>query len=242
MTLPLKCLVIIPTYNEIDNVEDIIKVALAQGEHFQILIVDDNSPDGTAQKVLDLQKEYPSSLHLLRRSGKLGLASAYIEGFKFGLENDFDFIFEMDADFSHNPTDLNRLLEACTKRNADIAIGSRYVKNGGIENWPMNRLILSYGASIYVRLVTWMPIKDPTAGFICYSNKVLKTINLDDNKFSGYAFQIEMKYKAYTLGFKFEEVPIIFTDRKKGVSKMNANIVKEAIKGVLGLRFKSLRS
>lgn len=242
MTLPLKCLVIIPTYNEIDNVEDIIRATLAQGNHFQVLIVDDSSPDGTAEKVSELQNEFSSNLHLLKRSGKLGLATAYIEGFKFGLENEFDFIFEMDADFSHNPVDLNRLLEACTERNADIAIGSRYVKKGGILNWPLNRLILSYGASIYVRLVTWMPIKDPTAGFICYSKKVLKTLNLDDNKFSGYAFQIEMKYKAYTLGFKFEEVPIIFTDRKKGVSKMNANIVKEAIKGVLGLRFKSLRS
>lgn len=242
MTLPHKCLVIIPTYNEIDNVEDIIRATLAQGNHFQVLIVDDNSPDGTSDKVVELQHEFSDRLHLLKRSGKLGLATAYIEGFKYGLDKNFDFIFEMDADFSHNPADLNRLLQACSERKADIAVGSRYVKNGGITNWPMNRLVLSYGASLYVRLVTWMPIKDPTAGFICYSNKVLKALDLDNNKFSGYAFQIEMKYKAYQQEFKIEEVPIIFTDRKKGVSKMNANIVKEAIKGVLGLRFKSLRS
>jgi dolichol-phosphate mannosyltransferase len=242
MSLPLKCLVIIPTYNEIENVEDIIRATFTQGSHLEVLIVDDNSPDGTSDRVIELQKEFPDRLHLLKRSGKLGLATAYIEGFRYGLDKNFDYIFEMDADFSHNPNDLNRLLEACTKRNADVAVGSRYVKNGGITNWPLNRLILSYGASVYVRLVTWMPIKDPTAGFICYSHKVLEALNLNENKFSGYAFQIEMKYKAYQKGFIIEEVPIIFTDRKKGISKMNANIVKEAIKGVLGLRFKSLRS
>lgn len=242
MTYPFKCLVIIPTYNEIDNVEDIILAALKQGAHFDVLIVDDNSPDGTANKVLEIQQQFPGRLQLIKRTGKLGLASAYIEGFNYGLAHKYDFIFEMDADFSHDPNDLNKLLDACVNNKADIAVGSRYTKNGGISNWPMKRLILSYGASLYVRLVTWMPIKDPTAGYMCYSKNALQNLDLDNNKFSGYAFQIEMKYKAYQKGFKMVEVPIIFTDRKKGVSKMNANIVKEAIKGVLGLRFKSLRS
>jgi dolichol-phosphate mannosyltransferase len=228
-------LVIIPTYNEIENIENMIKTVFSFEKAFHILIVDDGSPDGTAQKVKDLQAQYPSQLHLLERSGKLGLGTAYIAGFKWGLAREYDYIFEMDCDFSHNPKDLVRLYEAC-KNGADLAVGSRYVKGGKCENWPADRLILSYGASIYVRLITWMTVKDPTAGFICYKRKVLETIDLDTIKFVGYAFQIEMKYAAHTLGFKISEVPITFVDRIVGTSKMSKGIVKEAVIGILHLK------
>lgn len=237
----IKCLVIIPTYNEIENIGDIISAVLSQGSHFHILIVDDNSPDGTASLVLERKADLPDRIHLLQRRGKLGLGTAYIAGFQFGLNHQYDYLFEMDADFSHDPKDLNRLLDGCLQKNADFAIGSRYVKGGGISNWPKDRLFLSYGASIYVRIVTGMPIKDPTAGFICYHNKVLRGLDLSKIKFSGYAFQIEMKYAAYLKGYKWIEVPIIFSDRIKGTSKMSTNIVSEAIKGVLGLRLKAFK-
>ncbi|MBK7222713.1 MAG: polyprenol monophosphomannose synthase [Saprospiraceae bacterium] len=237
----IKCLVIIPTYNEIENVGDIISAVLSQGSHFHVLIVDDNSPDGTASMVLEMKADQPDRIHLLQRSGKMGLGTAYIAGFQFGLYHYYDYLFEMDADFSHDPKDLNRLLEGCVQSDADFAIGSRYVKGGGISNWPKDRLFLSYGASIYVRMVTGMPIKDPTAGFICYHNKVLRGLDLSKIKFSGYAFQIEMKYAAYLKGYKWIEVPIIFSDRIKGTSKMSTNIVSEAIKGVLGLRLKAFK-
>lgn len=237
----IKCLVIIPTYNEIENVADIISAVLSQGTHFHVLIVDDNSPDGTASIVLKMKADQPDRIHLLQRSGKMGLGTAYIAGFQFGLNHQYDYLFEMDADFSHDPKDLNRLLEGCVHTKADFAIGSRYVKGGGISNWPKDRLFLSYGASLYVRLITGMPIKDPTAGFICYHNRVLRGLDLSKIKFSGYAFQIEMKYAAYLKGFKWNEVPIIFSDRIKGTSKMSTNIVSEAIKGVLGLRLKAFK-
>lgn len=233
-------LVIIPTYNEKENVEDIIRAAFDQPIQPHVLIVDDGSPDGTGSIVKNLQKEFPGSLHLLERSGKLGLGTAYIAGFKFGLDKGYEYIFEMDADFSHKPADLNRLYEACAN-GADLAVGSRYIKGGGVKNWPLDRLILSFGASIYVRLITWMWVKDPTGGFICYTAKVLKNMDFSKVKFSGYAFQIEMKYYAHRMGFKIKEVPIIFSDREKGQSKMNANIVSEAIKGVIGLRLRAIK-
>ncbi|MBK8699883.1 MAG: polyprenol monophosphomannose synthase [Saprospiraceae bacterium] len=237
----IKCLVIIPTYNEIENIEDIILAVLSQNHSFEVLVVDDNSPDGTAAKAKEIGLSHPGRLHLLERPGKLGLGTAYIAGFRFGLDHDYDYIFEMDADFSHNPSDLSRLLEACQADGADFSIGSRYVKGGGISNWPKDRLFLSYAASIYVRTITWMPIKDPTAGFICYHRRVLSGIDLNKIKFTGYAFQIEMKYAAYLAGFKWKEVPIVFSDRVKGASKMSTNIVSEAIKGVLGLKIKAVK-
>jgi dolichol-phosphate mannosyltransferase len=187
-----------------------------------------------------LQSKYQGRLHIVERSGKLGLGTAYIRGFEFGLERDYDYVFEMDADFSHKPKDLNRLYEACIK-GSDLAVGSRYTKGGGVENWPKDRLALSYGASLYVRMITWMWVKDPTAGFICYSAKVLRAMDFSKIRFSGYAFQIEMKYYAHLLGFKIKEVPITFTDRIKGQSKMNTNIVQEAIKGVIGLRIRAIK-
>lgn len=228
-------LVIIPTYNERENISKMIETVFSFEKPFHILIVDDGSPDGTALIVKDLQKQYPLQLHLLERSGKLGLGTAYIAGFKWGLQQEYDYIFEMDCDFSHNPKDLVRLYEAC-KNGADLAVGSRYVRGGKCENWPIDRQILSYGASLYVRAITWMWIKDPTAGFICYRRNVLKTIDLDTIKFVGYAFQIEMKYAAHTLGFKIVEVPITFVDRLEGVSKMSKGIVKEAVLGILHLK------
>lgn len=240
MSLQLKCLIVIPTYNEIENVKDIINAVLDLDDRFQVLIVDDNSPDLTAQEVMNHPK-FNQSVHLIQRSGKLGLGTAYIAGFRYGLQNKFDYIFEMDADFSHNPKDLLRLLHACENENYDFSIGSRYVKEGGISNWNKYRLFLSFSASLYVRMITWMNVKDPTAGFICYKAHVLNSMNLDKIKFTGYAFQIEMKYYAHKLGFKYKEVPIVFSDRIKGQSKMSANIVKEAIKGVLALRLKSLQ-
>ena len=204
-----------------------------------VLIVDDGSPDGTAQLVKEQQENYPQSLFILERSGKLGLGTAYITGFKWGLERSYQYFFEMDCDFSHNPKDLLRLLEACKDEGADVAVGSRYVRGGQLENWPWDRIFLSYGASLYVRLITWMPIKDPTAGFICYTRKVLEAIDLKKITFKGYAFQIQMKFASYRLGFKIKEVPITFTDRIEGTSKMNKNIVSEAILGVLKMRWRS---
>lgn len=237
----IKCLVIIPTYNEIENIVDIIAAVLDQGSHFHVLIVDDNSPDGTANAVQNLGNEYGTRVFLIQRSGKLGLGTAYIAGFNYGLQNGYDYLFEMDADFSHNPKDLNRLLDGCIQNGAQLAVGSRYMKGGGISNWSKYRLFLSYGASLYVRFITGMSVKDPTAGFICYHRSVLEGIDLNKIKFTGYAFQIEMKYAASLKGFKWIEIPIIFSDRIKGSSKMSANIVSEAIKGVLGLRIKALR-
>ncbi len=232
-------LIIIPTYNEKENIAKIIDAVFPLDASFNILIVDDGSPDGTADIVKRLMKEHEGRLHILERKGKLGLGTAYIEGFKWGLQRDYDYLFEMDADFSHNPKDLVRLKEACSKEDTDLVVGSRYVKGGKLENWPFDRIALSYGASLYVRMVTWMPIKDPTAGFICYSKKVLKAIDLDKIRFVGYAFQIEMKFAAYTLGFNLKEIPITFIDRVEGESKMNTSIVSEAIKGVLQMKWQS---
>jgi dolichol-phosphate mannosyltransferase len=207
---------------------------------FHILIIDDSSPDGTAEIVRHLQQKYQDILFLETRTGKLGLGTAYIHGFKWAVEKGYAFIFEMDADFSHNPKDLERLYDACKFQGADLAVGSRYVKGGGNVNWPMDRVILSKGASYYTRIITWMPVRDPTAGFVCYKREVLDTINLDEIRFTGYAFQIEMKFAAWKLGFRIKEVPIIFEDRKLGVSKMNKGIVKEGILGVLKLRWNAM--
>jgi dolichol-phosphate mannosyltransferase len=235
-------LVIIPTYNELENVEAIIRAVFGLPEPFHVLIVDDGSPDGTAQVVRDLQVgEFAGRLHLLERKGKLGLGTAYIAGFRWGLTRDYDYFFEMDADFSHNPNDLPRLLSKCRDEGADVAVGSRYCRGGHLENWPADRIILSRGASMYTSLILWMPVADPTAGFICYRRKVLATIDLDRIKFVGYAFQIEMKYTAYKLGFKVKEVPITFKDREKGQSKMSLNIIREAMLGVLQMRFRKVR-
>ncbi|MCX2678814.1 polyprenol monophosphomannose synthase [Galbibacter sp. EGI 63066] len=233
-------LVIIPTYNEIENVEDIIIAVFQLKKPFHVLIVDDNSPDGTAQKVRELQKEHPEQLHLEVRKEKSGLGTAYIHGFKWAIKHDYEYIFEMDADFSHNPRDLVRLYNVCVNQQADVTIGSRYVKGVNVVNWPLQRVLLSYGASIYVKLITGMKIDDPTAGFVCYRRKVLESINLDNIKFVGYAFQIEMKFKAHLRKFKILEVPIIFQDRTKGKSKMNGKIINEAVFGVLSLKWKSL--
>lgn len=232
-------LVIIPTYNEIENIESIIETVFSLQNPFHILIVDDNSPDGTAQKVIELQQKF-SSLFLEQRQKKAGLGTAYVHGFKWGLERGYDYIFEMDADFSHNPQDLVKLYDACHFGNADVAIGSRYVTGVNVVNWPLSRVLLSYFASVYVRLITGMEIQDTTAGFVCYRRNVLETINLDKIKFIGYAFQIEMKYRAFAKKFKIVEVPIIFTDRTKGQSKMSNSIIKEAIFGVVVLRIKKL--
>ncbi len=229
-------LVIIPTYNEKENISDIIDAVIRLNNDFHILIVDDGSPDGTAQIVKDKKaKEYTQELHILERKGKLGLGTAYIAGFRWGLKNGYDFIFEMDADFSHPPAKLIELYNQCA-RGADMAVGSRWVKGGDVKNWTKDRIILSRGASIYVQIMTLMRVKDPTAGFVCYTRKVLETLDLDQIKFIGYAFQIEMKYAITRLGFKIKEVPITFIDREKGVSKMSMKIFKEAIFGVLQMR------
>lgn len=232
------CLVIIPTYNEIENIHSIIESVLKQSSYFDVLIVDDNSPDGTGEVVKIMQEKEPR-IHLIKRASKLGLGTAYIAGFRYGIQNGFDYIFEMDADFSHNPDDLIRLLNAC-KNGADVAIGSRYIKGGNIKNWSKDRLLLSYGASLYVKTITWMPVSDPTAGFICYKREVLENLDLDKIKFIGYTFQIEMKYYAWSKGYKLTEVPITFVDREKGNSKMHANIVSEAIKGVFKMRLRKI--
>ncbi len=231
--------VIIPTYNEIENIESIVRAVFALSTSFHVLIVDDNSPDGTAQKVVELQREFPERLHLENRTKKSGLGTAYVHGFKWALQNNFDYIFEMDADFSHNPKDLERLHEACVN-GADMAIGSRYVTGVNVVNWPLNRVLMSYFASVYVDFIMGMKIHDATAGFVCYKRKVLETINLDKIKFIGYAFQIEMKYRTFVNNFKIVEVPIIFTDRTKGQSKMSNAIIKEAIFGVITLRLKKI--
>ena len=233
-------LVIIPTYNERENVEAIVQAVFALPEAFHVLIVDDGSPDGTADLVRGMQTTFPGQLHLLERSGKLGLGTAYIAGFRWGLERDYAYFFEMDADFSHDPNDLTRLLEKCRDEGADIAIGSRYVRSGHVENWPADRIILSYGASLYTRLILWMPVADPTAGFICYRREVLAALDLNKIRFVGYAFQIAMKFAAYSLGYTLREVPITFKDREKGQSKMSLKIVREAILGVLQMRWRSL--
>lgn len=231
-----KNLVIIPTYNEIENIEKMIRTVFDVPREFEILIVDDGSPDGTANKVKELQKEFPAKLHIEERKGKLGLGTAYIHGFKWALAHDYDYIFEMDCDFSHNPKDLVRLLEAC-ENGADVAVGSRYCKGGKVSNWPIGRILMSYFASVYVRMILWIPVKDTTAGFKCYRKKVLQTIELDKIRFMGYAFQVEMKYRAFKKGFKIVEVPIMFTDRILGVSKMSTKIFKEAFVGVVQMRF-----
>jgi dolichol-phosphate mannosyltransferase len=233
-------LVVIPTYNEIENIEAIIRAVFQLEKPFHVLIVDDNSPDKTFEKVQELQNEFPEQLFLEVRKKKSGLGTAYVHGFKWALFNNYAYVFEMDADFSHNPNDLQKLYEACENDGADMAIGSRYVKGVNVVNWPLSRVLLSYFASIYVKLITGMKIHDATAGFICYQKEVLEQINLDKIKFVGYAFQIEMKYRTYCKGFKIKEVPIIFTDRTKGQSKMSNTIIKEAVFGVITLRIKKL--
>jgi dolichol-phosphate mannosyltransferase len=233
-------LVIIPTYNEIENIEAIVRAVFSQQKLFHILVVDDNSPDKTGKKVTELQSEFQERLFLMSRTEKSGLGSAYIEGFKWALERRYTFIFEMDADFSHNPNDLIKLYEACALEGGDVAVGSRYVRGITVVNWPLSRILLSVGASKYVRMITQMPVKDATAGFVCYKREVLEAIALDKVKFVGYAFQIEMKFKAYQLGFKIVEIPVIFKDRVKGRSKMNISIVSEAIFGVISLKVSSL--
>lgn len=232
-------LVIIPTYNEKENVCNIIDAVMQLHLGFHVLIIDDGSPDGTADIVKALFATYPGALFLEERRGKLGLGTAYIHGFKWAIARGYEYIFEMDADFSHNPADLERLYLACKKGGGDVAVGSRYTKGGAVENWPANRIALSKGASYYTRMITWMPVKDPTAGFVCYKKNVLETINLDGIHFVGYAFQIEMKFAAYKLGFNIVEVPITFKDRTMGSSKMNKSIIKEGVLGVIKLRWDS---
>ena len=234
-------LVIIPTYNEIENIERLIRDVFSLPKEFDILIVDDNSPDGTSVTVQHLMDEFPAKLFLEKRMNKLGLGTAYIHGFKWALTKNYNYIFEMDADFSHDPNDLPKLLDACSTGGFDLSIGSRYVKGGRVENWPKTRWLMSYFASIYVRMVLFINIKDTTAGFKCYRRSVLEKINLDNIRFMGYAFQIEMKYSAYKLGFKLTEVPITFKDRQLGESKMNMSIFKEAFWGVLKLRNKKFK-
>ncbi len=230
--------VIIPTYNEKENIENIINAVFALPVMFDVLIIDDNSPDGTAQIVERLQQQWSDRLHLLKRSGKLGLGTAYIKGFKWSIEAGYDYVIEMDADFSHPPKKLLELREACTK-DADVAIGSRYVSGVNVVNWPMGRVIMSYYASAYVRIVTGMNVRDTTAGFVCYRREVLESIDLDHIKFKGYAFQIEMKFTAYKMGYRIKEVPIVFVNRVLGTSKMNSSIFGEALFGVLQLRIGS---
>ena len=235
-----RSLVVIPTYNEIENISRIVPAVLDQRDGFELLIVDDGSPDGTGARVQEMQADYPNRLHLLSRSGKLGLGTAYLDGFRWGLARDYDFFFEMDADFSHSPQDLPRLLAPALSGEADVVVGSRYTKGGKVANWPADRIILSYGASVYVRAITWMPVKDPTAGFKCYRRKVLETLDLDAVRFVGYAFQIEMKFRAWQKGFRIAEVPITFTDRTAGQSKMSTGIVREAVLGVLQMRLSTM--
>ncbi len=229
--------VIIPTYNEKENIEKMVRKVFSLPHDFHLLIVDDGSPDGTAAIVKGLMGEFEGRLHIQERTGKLGLGTAYIHGFKWALQREYQYVFEMDADFSHNPDDLLRLREACHEKGADVAVGSRYVRGGKVKNWPIGRILMSYFASVYVRMVLWLRVKDTTAGFKCYRRKVLETIDLDQVRFVGYAFQIEMKYKAKKLGFKLAEVPITFIDREEGVSKMSKGIFKEAFWGVIQMRF-----
>ncbi len=236
-----KKIIIIPTYNEKENIENIIRAIFKLEGAYNILVIEDGSPDGTAEIVKKLQKEFPESLFMIERKGKLGLGTAYLTGFKWALEKGYDYIFEMDADFSHNPVDVPRLYEACAKDGADLAIGSRYCSGISVVNWPIGRVIMSYYASVYVRTVLGMKVFDTTAGFKCYSRKVLETIDLDKVQMKGYGFQIEMKYSTYKLGFKIKEVPVIFIDRKEGTSKMSSGIFGEAFWGVLKLKFRKIR-
>lgn len=236
----LEKIVIIPTYNEKENIALIIEKVFSMNQGFHILVVDDSSPDGTGDIVKSLMTKYPGQLFIEERHDKLGLGTAYIHGFKWGIEKGYQFIFEMDADFSHNPEDLERLYDACKTGGADLAIGSRYVAGGKTENWPLDRKIYSKGGALYTKLITWMPIQDPTAGFMCYKREVLDAINLDEISFVGYAFQIEMKFASWKLGFKIKEVPITFIDRKIGYSKMNKGILKEGVLGVLKIQWHSL--
>jgi dolichol-phosphate mannosyltransferase len=233
-------LVIIPTYKEKENVANIINAIFDLDKNYHILIIDDNSPDGTADIVKSLIQQYPGKLFLEERTGKLGLGTAYIKGFKWGLERGYEYLIEMDADFSHDPTDLERLYLACKDGGADVAVGSRYVKGGRVENWPFSRILISMGGAMYTRMITWMPVKDPTAGFVCYRNKVLSTIDLDKIRFVGYAFQIEMKFMSWKLGFNIKEVYITFKDRIYGASKMSKGIIKEGIVGVLSMQLNSI--
>ena len=232
-------LVIVPTYNEIENISKIVAAVMKLSPDMDLLVVDDNSPDGTGAKIKELQEEHNERLHLLEREGKLGLGTAYIKGFKWAIKKGYLCICEMDADFSHNPDDLLRLFDACENHSADVAIGSRYVSGVNVVNWPMSRVLISYFASVYVRLITRMKVRDATAGFVCYRKEVLEVIDLDKIRFKGYAFQIEMKFKAWKYKFRLEEVPIIFTDRKEGTSKMSGSIVSEAIFGVIRLKIGS---
>lgn len=235
-----KCVVIIPTYNELENIEAIIRSVFELNTPFHVLIIDDGSPDGTGTVVESLQSIFPERLHLIKREGKQGLGTAYIRGFRWALEHAFEYVFEMDADFSHNPSDLERLYAACAEGKADMAIGSRYVNGVNVVNWPMSRVLMSFFASHYVRFITGLPINDTTAGFKCYHRLVLETIDLDNIRFVGYAFQIEMKFLAWKHGFRIVEVPIIFTDRSKGESKMSKGIFREAVVGVLQMKINSL--
>lgn len=235
----IESLVIIPTYNEKENIQKIIKAVFNLLNTFHVLVIDDNSSDGTADLVKQLMPQFPESLHLIQRQGKMGLGTAYIHGFKWALERNYQYIFEMDADFSHNPADLQRLLDACKNGGADVAVGSRYINGVNVVNWPIGRVIMSYYASVYVRLITRMPVRDATAGFKCYRRKVLETLDLSKIKFMGYAFQIEMKFAAWCSGFRIIEVPIIFTDRTEGKSKMSSGIFKEAFFGVIQMKIKS---
>lgn len=232
-------IVIIPTYNEKENIENIIRKVFSLSVEFHILIIDDNSPDGTASIINNLQNEFKSKLHLIKRKGKLGLGTAYLKGFDWALKNNYNYIFEMDADFSHNPDDLIRLYNGCKNDGADMAIGSRYISGVNVVNWPIGRVLMSYYASAYVRLITGMSIRDTTAGFKCYKRNVLETINLDKIRLKGYAFQIEMKFTTYKYGFNIKEVPIIFTDRQEGTSKMSGGIFNEAIWGIIKMKFRS---
>jgi len=235
----LEKIVIIPTYNEKENISRIIETVFALNQGYHILVVDDGSPDGTADIVKALMLQFPGQLFIEERKGKLGLGTAYIHGFKWSLEKGYQFVFEMDADFSHNPADLERLYNTCKYDGAGLSIGSRYVPGGKTENWPLDRKIYSKGGAFYTKLITWMPVQDPTAGFVCYKREVLDAINLNEISFVGYAFQIEMKFTAWKLGFKIKEVPITFIDRRIGVSKMSKGIIKEGVLGVLKIQWQS---
>ena len=233
-------LVIIPTYNERENIERILRKVMSLESGFHVLVVDDGSPDGTADIIREVSNEFPGRIHLLEREGKLGLGTAYIAGFKWGLERDYELFYEMDADFSHNPDDLERLRATCMQGFADLAIGSRYIPGGDVRNWSWDRRFLSSGASLYVRMITGMAVKDPTAGFVCYTRRVLQALDLDSIEFVGYAFQIEMKFKSHLAGFRLVEIPITFIDREVGTSKMSGKIIHEAMFGVIKLRWQSL--
>jgi len=235
-----EAIVVIPTYNEIENIEAIIDAVLSQCDDVHVLVVDDNSPDNTAQKVEACQSRYADRLFLLKRTGKQGLGTAYVDGFKWCLKRHYMFIFEMDADFSHDPRDLKRLYEVCRDQGVELAIGSRYIQGVNVVNWPLSRVLLSYAASLYVRLITGMKIFDPTSGFVCFRRSVLEAIDLDEITFIGYAFQIEMKYNTYKKKFNIQEIPIIFTDRLYGISKLSKGIIKEAVFGVIQMRLKTI--